>query len=264
MSTDARTNAEGQSSPSHSGTENGATRSQSWEPLPPLERRILGVLVEKQKTSKTADAYPLTLNALVTGCNQKSNRDPVLDLDEVEVEDGIASLQKKGMVVRITGGRAERFKHTLYENWTKVGSELAVLGELLLRGPQTKGDLRVRASRMDPIETLEALDGVLQPLVARGLVVHLNDPDRRGALITHGFHTLDEMVRLKAMAANAPTSVAEAVAPPRPTPATLELSIAASLEAKLTTAFAAIDALKSRVEVLEKEVVNLRKQLGQT
>src|SRR5580704_333813 len=68
----------------------------TWAPLPPLERRILGVLVEKQKTSKTADAYPLTLNALNLGCNQKSNRDPVLDLDELEVERGVASLQKKG------------------------------------------------------------------------------------------------------------------------------------------------------------------------
>src|SRR5207248_1712459 len=67
----------------------------SWAPLSPVERRVLGVLVEKQKTSKTADAYPLTLNALVTGCNQKSNRDPVLDLDEVEVEEALGALQKK-------------------------------------------------------------------------------------------------------------------------------------------------------------------------
>jgi hypothetical protein len=219
--------------------------------------------VEKQKTSKTADAYPLTLNALVTGCNQKSNRDPILDLDEVEVEDGLASLQKKGLVVRITGGRVERFKHTLYENWTKLGTELAVLAELLLRGAQTKGDLRIRASRMDPIETLEALDGILQQLVSRRLVVYLTDPDRRGAMITHGFQTPDELVRLKAMGANAPASVVEvAPAAPRPPSPTMELSIAASLEAKLTTAFAAIDGLKSRVDVLEKELGELRKQLG--
>jgi uncharacterized protein YceH (UPF0502 family) len=171
-----------------------ASSAHTWEPLPPIERRILGVLVEKQKTSKSADAYPLTLNALVTGCNQKSNRDPVLDLDEVEVENALMSLQKKGLVIRITGGRAERFKHTLYENWTQVGPELAVLAELLLRGPQTKGDLRVRASRMAPIETLEALDSFLQPLVERRLVVFLTDPDRRGAVLTHGFHPPEELV----------------------------------------------------------------------
>src|SRR5579872_2137364 len=206
MSTDTASN-------SMSHTDQQAYQAQSWEPLPTIERRILGVLVEKQKTSKTADAYPLTLNALITGCNQKSNRDPVLDLDEDEVERGLASLQKKGLVVRITGGRAERFKHTLYENWTKVGPELAVLAELLLRGPQTKGDLRVRASRMAPIDTLESLEEILQPLVARRLVIFLTDPERRGAVLTHGFHLPEELTRAKAMAANAPTSVMDVEVP---------------------------------------------------
>src|SRR5690348_9928378 len=83
----------------------------NWEPLTPIERRILGVLIEKQKTSKTADSYPLTLNSLVTGCNQKSNRDPVLELDEVEVEEAIEALQPRGLVSRITGGRVDRFRH---------------------------------------------------------------------------------------------------------------------------------------------------------
>src|SRR5262245_17483720 len=146
----------------------------TWEALAPLERRILGVLVEKQKTSKTADAYPLTLNALVTGRNQKSNRDPVLDLNEIAVEEGIEPLQKRGLVTRITGGRVDRFRHELYEAWTRNKFELAVLAELLLRGPQTKGDLRIRAARMDPIESLEALDAVLNPLLERRLVVYLN------------------------------------------------------------------------------------------
>src|SRR5262245_33571590 len=137
----------------------------AWPALSPVERRILGVLIEKQKTSKTADAYPLTLNALVTGCNQKSNRHPVSDLDEIELEEGLAVLQKKGLVDRVTGGRAERFRHRLYEVWTRNGPELAVLAELLLRGPQTRGDLRGRAARMDTIDTLDALDAILQPLL---------------------------------------------------------------------------------------------------
>src|SRR4051812_46153213 len=151
----------------------------SWQPLSPAERRILGVLVEKQKTSKTADSYPLTLNALVTGCNQKSNRDPVLDLNEIEVEEGLTALQNKGLVERMTGGRAERFRHRLYDVWTRNGPELAVLAELLLRGPQTRGDLRGRAGRMDAIDTLDALDAILKPLAERRLVVYLTDPDRR-------------------------------------------------------------------------------------
>lgn len=221
-----------------------------WAPLPPLERRILGVLIEKQKTSKTADAYPLTLNALVTGCNQKSNRDPVLDLDEVEVEEGLTSLQKKTLVVRITGGRAERFKHYLYETWTRNGPEMSVLAELLLRGPQTKGDLRGRAARMDAIDTLDALEEIVKSLVAKKLAVYLTEPDRRGAVVTHGFHTPDELARLKAQFANAPASVAAGEAgtgagrsvPP---------DALAGLEARLTAAVAEIDALKGRVAALE-------------
>src|SRR5947208_9133739 len=86
-------------------------------PLSPEERRVLGVLVEKQKTSKTADSYPLTLNALTTGCNQKSNRDPVMDLTDDDAEEVLTSLQRKGLVMRMTGSRVDRFRHLLYEAW---------------------------------------------------------------------------------------------------------------------------------------------------
>src|SRR5579884_2821987 len=146
---------------------------ETWDPLPPPERRVLGVLVEKQKTSKTADAYPLTLNALTTGCNQKSNRDPVMDLTDDEVEETLSSLQKKGLVMRMTGSRVDRYRHLLYEAWKVTKLELAVLAELLLRGAQTKGELRGRVSRMDPIDTLDDLEAVLKPLVDRRLVVYL-------------------------------------------------------------------------------------------
>jgi uncharacterized protein YceH (UPF0502 family) len=233
----------------------------TWEPLPPLERRILGVLVEKQKTSKTADAYPLTLNSLVTGCNQKTNRDPVTDLGEDEVEVGLGSLQKKGLVQRITGGRAERFRHTLYDHWTRNGPEMAVLAELLLRGPQTRGDLRGRAGRMDTIDTLDALEGILKSLAARRLVVYLGDPDRRGALVTHGFHTPDELARLKS---HAPLPAAEPAPTPTAAPAVPAVppEAVAALEARLAAAVAEIDVLKGKVAGLEAAVVDLRKQLG--
>jgi uncharacterized protein YceH (UPF0502 family) len=221
------------------------------------------VLIEKQKTSKTADAYPLTLNALVTGCNQKTNRDPITDLTDDEVEEVLTSLQKKGLVGRITGGRVERFKHNLYDTWTKSGPEMAVLGELLLRGPQTKGDLRSRAARMAPIDTLDALEELLKPLVARRLAVYLTDPERRGAVVSHGFHTPDELARLKSHFASAPASVAE----PEPTvtraaaPAASP-DAAAALEAKFAAAIAEIDGLKARVTGLEAAIVDLRKQFG--
>jgi uncharacterized protein YceH (UPF0502 family) len=221
-----------------------------WEPLTPLERRILGVLVEKQKTSKTADSYPLTLNALVTGCNQKSNRDPVFELDEVEVEEGVEPLQDRGLVSRITGGRVDRFKHELYHKWTSAGPELAVLAELLLRGPQTKGDLRIRAARMAAgIDSQDALEEALKPLVERRLVVYLTDPDRRGAVLTHGFHAPTEIAQLKATHAGAPVSASAPDLPvSRPVPAPAP---SPGFDAKLTAALAEIEALKARVTALE-------------
>lgn len=225
-----------------------------WEPLAPVERRVLGVLVEKQKTSKSSDSYPLTLNALQTGCNQKSNRDPVFDLDELEVEAGIEALQPRGLVTRITGGRADRFRHELYNAWTSDGPQLAVLAELLLRGPQTKGDLRVRASRMAPIDTLEVLEEVLKPLVERRLVVYLTEPDRRGAVLTHGFHSPDELDRLRATHGGAPASpgaAGETAAPRAVAPSAL-----AALEAKLGAALEDIAGLQARVAALEKRLAS--------
>lgn len=229
---------------------------QTWDPLTEEERRVLGVLVEKQKTSKTADSYPLTLNALTTGCNQKSNRDPVLDLSDDEVEETLSALQKKGLVMRQIGGRVDRFKHLLYESWTKDGPQLAVLAELLLRGPQTKGELRGRASRMAPIDTLDDLEGVLKPLAARRLVVYLTDPDRRGAVLTHGFHTADELTRAKAQAG------ARADADERPPVATGGGERPASGGSRDAALEARVAALEGEVAELRAEVANLRRQLG--
>jgi uncharacterized protein len=171
-----------------------------WEPLGMIERRVLGVLIEKQKTSKTADAYPMTLNSLTTGCNQKSNRDPVLDLSEDDVEETLISLGKKGFTVKMVGGRAERFRHLLYELWKVSKVEMAILAELLLRGPQSEGELRGRASRMDDIPDLDQLRTHLKALADRKLVVYLTEPERRGAMLTHGFHTPDEMPAVQAYA----------------------------------------------------------------
>jgi uncharacterized protein YceH (UPF0502 family) len=209
------------------------------------------VLVEKQKTSKTADSYPLTLNALTLGCNQKSNRDPVLDLTDDEVEEALSPLQKKGLVTRLTGGRVDRFRHELYERWTRNGPQLAVLAELLLRGPQTKGELRGRAGRMDPIDTLDALEEVLRPLAERRLVVYLSDADRRGALVTHGFHTPDELARFKTH----PSAATDAPSPARPAAAPDAL---AGIERRLTEALDEVAKLRAAVTALEQQVAELR------
>ena len=131
----------------------GATDTKKWPELDRMSRRLLGVLVEKAKT--TPDAYPMSVNGVVTGSNQKSNRDPILNYNDDDVEEGLGKLQAIGLVTRITGGRVERWRHNLYEKWLVDKIELAILAELLLRGPQTEGELRSRASRMEPIPDLD-------------------------------------------------------------------------------------------------------------
>jgi uncharacterized protein YceH (UPF0502 family) len=178
-----------------------------------------------------------------------------MELDEIEVEEAIEGLQRRGLVSRITGGRVDRFRHELYQRWTSDGPQLAVLAELLLRGPQTKGDLRIRASRMAPIDSLDQLDEVLQPLLERQLVVYLTEPERRGAVVTHGFHTPEELTRLQAHHSHAPVSpTAEWEAPPL-------RHGGSSWESRLTAAFTEIDALKTRVAMLESQLADVRKQL---
>src|SRR3954467_3841277 len=174
---------------------------QSWPVLSLLERRLLGVLVEKQKT--TPDIYPMSLNAVVTGCNQKSNRDPILNVTDVDAEDTLLNLQKRALVTRVDSGRVEKWRHLLYEQWHVGKGEIAVLAELLLRGPQTEGDLRARVSRMEPVEDLDALRALLQPLVQRGLVTYLTPEGGRGRVLTHGSQEPQELERLKARHAGA-------------------------------------------------------------
>src|SRR5437667_1949780 len=167
----------------------------TWPVLTMTERRVLGVMVEKAKT--TPDVYPMSLHSLMTGSNQKSNRDPILNLSEEDVENTLAGLQPKGHVTRIQGGRVERWRHNLYDVWAVNKVELAILAELLLRGPQTEGELRQRANRMEPIDDLDLLRAALKPLVERNLVVLLGPEGRRGTLITHGFHAPKEIELLK-------------------------------------------------------------------
>ena len=222
----------------------------SWEPLAPYERRVLGVLIEKQKTSKSADAYPMTLNSIVVGSNQKSNRDPVYDLDADAVEETLGDLQRKGSVMKMTGGRADRWRHLLYELWKVTKVEMAILAELLLRGPQTEGDLRGRASRMDDIKDLDELRGLLKGLTERNLVVYLTEPNRRGTVVTHGFHTPDELEREKGRHAGG-------AADHEPAPVRSPGGNAA-LESRLNEAFDEIASLREAVSRLEQSVSELR------
>jgi uncharacterized protein YceH (UPF0502 family) len=151
--------------------------------LTPIQRRILGVLVEKGIT--TPDAYPLTSNATITACNQKSNREPVSNYEAHEVDEALIDLKPMGLVFQVFSatGRTERWKHNLREAWNLEKPALAVLAELFLRGPQTEGDLRSRASRMTAMATLEDLRAILQGLSDRGFVKRLSAEGRRRGVV---------------------------------------------------------------------------------
>jgi uncharacterized protein len=238
--------------------------SAEWPVLGMVERRLLGVLVEKAKT--TPDAYPMSLNALTTGCNQKSNRDPVLNLSDGEVENTLDELQKKGLVSKIVGGRVERWRHLLYECWHADKVELAVLAELLLRGPQTEGELRGRASRMEPIDDLESLRGILRKLAERNLVVYLTPEGRRGTVLSHGFHDPAELATLRKMQADGASPETPAI---RSSVSVTPPDTVATLRDQLSKALSEIEVLrgelsesKTRLSRVEEETRNLKKALG--
>lgn len=162
------------------------TPERKWCPLSPRQRRALGVLVEKAKT--TPDSYPMTLNALTNGCNQKSNRAPQMNLSADEVEESLEELRELGAIGEIQGGgRVAKYRHYMYD-WLGVDKvELAVMAELLLRGEQTVGELRGRASRMEKIADLNELKPVLRSLIEKELVLSLT-PEGRGQIVTHNLY----------------------------------------------------------------------------
>jgi uncharacterized protein len=131
-----------------------------------IELRVLGSLIEKELT--TPEYYPLSLNALVTACNQKSNRDPVLNLEEAEVTRALDALRfKQFALLSGAGGRVAKYRHALVEKFRFSPAELALLCELMLRGPQTVGELRSRAERMHPFADLSEVEAALEELMGR-------------------------------------------------------------------------------------------------
>jgi uncharacterized protein len=163
--------------------------------LTALEARVIGCLIEKQIT--TPDQYPLSLNALANACNQKSNRDPVMDLDEATVQKTLDSLSKKHFVMEKSGfgSRVPKYQHRFCN--TEFGTlkldpqELAIVCELLVRGPQTPGELRTRASRMAPFAETSEVESALTRLAQRQdgpFVVRLaREPNRRDSRWAHLF-----------------------------------------------------------------------------
>jgi uncharacterized protein YceH (UPF0502 family) len=243
-----------------------------WQPLGVIDRRVVGVLAEKAKT--TPDAYPMSLNAIRNGCNQKSNRFPPMDLQAEDVEESLERLRDLGAVGMIEGhGRVPKYRHYLYE-WLAVEKvELAVMTELLLRGPQTEGALRARAARMEPIRDLGELRPVLTSLKAKGLVIALT-PEGRGHVVTHGLHQPQELEELRAqygrgVASHGPAAVGlpgatAAAAVPAPQPSAAALAAAAVGAEALEDLRRQLAELRSQVVQLQSELEGLSQRQDQT
>ena len=205
--------------------------------LTEIETRVLGSLIEKDIT--TPDYYPLSLNALVNACNQKNNREPVMTLDDSAVRDALASLQEKRLAGPASGAdsRVTKFEHRLQEVYNFDRREIAVVCVLLLRGPQTPGELRSRTERMYHFEALEdvvsTLDRLAQrePPLARVLP---RQPGTKESRYTHLF------------SGEPPASPEDVYVPRAPSPA-----------------MTGTNSASERIAALEEEVSHLRQELSE-
>jgi uncharacterized protein len=200
-----------------------------------LETRVLGVLAEKQRT--VPDSYPLTLKSLVSGCNQKSSRDPVIEASESEVQAALDSLRALSLIVETSGGRAARYEHNIERVLHIPTQSTAVLAMLMLRGPQTAGELRINCERLHKFADISSVEAFLGELAARpagALVVEL--PRQPGSRENRWMHLL---------------SGAPAVEE-RPSAGTAPAAVAADVTV------GEIAALKANVAKLETEIAELR------
>ncbi|SEA04201.1 YceH family protein [Variovorax sp. YR216] len=159
----------------------------SLRALSPLETRVLGVLSEKQRT--VPDSYPLTLNSLVAGCNQKTSRNPILDVSEAEAQATLDSLRSLSLVTESSGGRASRYAHNIDGVLRIPSQSIVLLTVLMLRGPQTPGELRIASERMHNFADISSVEAFLDELAERpagGLVMKLPRlPGARESRWTH-------------------------------------------------------------------------------
>jgi uncharacterized protein YceH (UPF0502 family) len=205
--------------------------------LDSVEVRVVGSLIEKEYT--TPDNYPLSLNALTNACNQSSNRDPVMALEESVVMRALDSLRRRGLVrsIQPVGSRVSKFQHLLGDVGDLSRAELAILGVLALRGPQTQAEIRSRASRMMPGDDATGLDGALDGLVTREQPLVTRLARRPGQKEARYAHLLAGEVH-------------EA----------LEDTPASSVQAPATDR---IGALEAQVQEMRDELADLRAQLGE-
>jgi len=229
-----------------------------WKPLNSRQRRVLGVLIEKAKT--VPDSYPMTMSGIVAGSNQKSNREPHMDLTQEDVEQVLEELRALEAVTEVQGsGRVPKYRHHAYEWLGVTGVELAVMTELLLRGEQTLGDLRARAARMEPIADQAALKTIVDGLVKKGLMQELTPPGR-GQIVSHNLYKDREVADLKARFASGAARVfavnEERSYPPASTAPALNYATTdqlAEVSVELAELRAEFARLRQRVEELERK-----------
>jgi uncharacterized protein len=222
------------------------------------EIRVLGCLLEKQRT--TPEAYPLSLNALRLACNQSTNRDPVVEYDEATIRDALHRLSRRrwARLASGPGSRAPKYRHLLDEALALPDDELAVLCVLMLRGPQTPGELKQRTERLHPLADLSAVHATLIRLIDRELAARLERrPGQKEERYTHLLgEDATEPVAAAPMAAPA-AAPAAAQAPPPPA----ELPAAAPLPAPAPEPDPRVDRLEAEVAALRAEVAELRASL---
>ena len=220
--------------------------------LDAAEVRVLGCLIEKQRT--TPDVYPLSLNSLRSACNQSTNRDPVVHYDEATIRDALHRLARRRWARFASGARAAKYRHLLDESPGLSAEQQALLAVLMLRGPQTPGELRQRVERLHSFADGQ-LDTTLASLIERGFVArHARRPGQKEE--RYG-HRLSEDLEDEAPAVSTPGAppVADATpAPTAPSPAPVPAPPAVELER--------IDRLEEDVSLLRRQVAELRAELG--
>lgn len=233
-----------------------------------IQRRVIGVLMEKAFT--TPEQYPLTLKALTTGCNQKSNRDPVVACSEDQVQDAIDELREDLMVAEVftDGGRAPRYRHYMRHKFDFSEAQFAIIAELLLRGRQQPGELRTRASRMVSIPSQDQLREALTSLKEKGFLQANGPLDRRGIEVDHTFYLPKEGMDIGTApapaaaphdAAPAVHSTAATAAAPAPGPSAETLQ---RLEATIKAQADLISGLESLIVDLDDRLQKLERELG--
>ena len=218
------------------------------------EARVLGVLIEKSMT--TPEQYPLSLNALMNGCNQKSNRSPVLSMDTSDIRDALRGLREKQLAVEIWpsgGSRTEKFRHLAQTALGLDDRNVAVIAELLLRRAQMPGEVRARASRMALIDSQGDLHQILDALMAKGMVVQLAPAPAPGSRSERYDHSLC------ADAGSTPEIPHEL---PSATPSPQESKPAIADASRATTAKEQSEPLLVRLQALEARVKTLEERLS--